>query len=213
VSEASRPYHSPRRAQHASQTRQDILNTARELFVTRGYALVTMSDIARATGIAVKTVYASVGTKSEVLHALLLGDVAAATAAETHEEVVRAPDLRSAVEAIAAGTRANTERFAASIDLLYSSMSSDDGARQIGKQAVQEYRDALRNDAEHLVAIGAVAPDLDVAGVADRLWFCFGLASWRTLVLDCGWSHADAQRWLAHHCYLMLSGSSSEQPT
>jgi AcrR family transcriptional regulator len=58
-------------------TRQDILRTAREQFVTHGYALVTMSDIARATGGAVKTVYASVGTKSEILHELMLGDVAA----------------------------------------------------------------------------------------------------------------------------------------
>jgi hypothetical protein len=42
-------------------SRQDILRTARELFVTHGYALVTMS----------------VGAKSEILHELMLGDVAA----------------------------------------------------------------------------------------------------------------------------------------
>jgi AcrR family transcriptional regulator len=208
VSRAPRPYHSPRREQHATQTRQDILRAARELFVTQGYAMVTMSDIARATGVAVKTVYASVGTKPEVLHELLLGDVAASNATETHDEVVRAPDLRSAVQAIASSTRANTERFKSSIDLLYSSMSSDEGARRIGKQVVQEYRHALRVAAEHLVAAGLVAPDLDSDGVADRLWFCFGLAAWRALVIDCGWSYAESERWLGHHCYIMLSDSS-----
>jgi AcrR family transcriptional regulator len=210
VSEPTRPYYSPRREQHACQTRQDILRTARELFVTHGYALVTMSDIARATGVAVKTVYASVGTKSEILHELLLGDVAASSAAETHDEVVRAPDLRSAVDAIAAGTRANTERFRSSIDLLYSSMFSEEGARRIGEEVVQKYRDALRVHAEHLVAVGFVAPHLDVDGVADRLWFCFGLAGWRALVGDCGWSYEDAERWLSRHCHLMLSNPTSE---
>lgn len=77
VSEPTRPYRSPLCEQHTSVTRQDILRTAREPFTTHGYALVTMSDIARATGGAVKTVYASVGTKSEILHELMLGDVAA----------------------------------------------------------------------------------------------------------------------------------------
>lgn len=43
----------------------------------------------------------------------------------------RAPDLRSAVDAIAASTRANTERFTPSIDLLSSSMAGGDGARQV----------------------------------------------------------------------------------
>jgi hypothetical protein len=74
---------------------------------------------------------------------------------------------------------------------------------------VKEYRDALRVSAEHLVTAGLVAPHLDADGVADRLWFCFGLAAWRALVVDCGWSYADAQRWLSHHCYIMLSETSS----
>lgn len=204
-SRQARPYHSPRREQHADQTRQDILSTARDLFVTRGYGLVTMSDIARAAGVAVKTVYTSVGTKSEVLHELLSGDVNEARNSDTHAAIENAPDLRSAVAAIAAVVRADTERYSSSIDLLHAAMASDLGARDIGKQIVEEYRDALRSRAELLIAAGMVSPALDVDAVSDRLWFCFGLNSWRTLVGECGWDFQEAESWLSTHCFRMLS--------
>ncbi|WP_446047669.1 TetR/AcrR family transcriptional regulator [Streptomyces olivaceus] len=204
-SSKARPYNSPRRTQHANQTRQDILSTARDLFVTHGYGLVTMSDIARVAGVAVKTVYTSVGTKSEVLHELLIGDVEESRNSGTHDEIQNAPDLRSAVTAIAAVVRADTERYSDSINLLHSAMASDDGARRIGERIVSAYRGDLRKRAERLIAADMTAPSLDVNAVSDRLWFCFGLNAWRTLVGDCGWSFADAEGWLSDQCFLMLS--------
>lgn len=41
-----------------------------------------------------------------------------------------------------------------------------------------------------------MAEGLDVEEVADRLWFCFGIAAWRTLVIDCGWDFGRAESWL-----------------
>lgn len=201
-----RSYHSPRRAQGASETQQDILRTARRLFIAHGYANVTMADIARAAGTAVKTVYASVGTKPDVLHTLFAADLAESCAARTNAEVRASPDLESAVGALARGTRADNEQFKPSVDLLYSSMASDDGARKAWQHVVKEYRDALRVAAAHLVAAGLVAPHLDVDGTADRLWFCFGLGAWRTLTVDCGWDYDDAERSLQRQAVTMLTG-------
>jgi hypothetical protein len=83
-------------------------------------------------------------------------------------------------------------------------MASDEKARQIWTYVVTQYRQALREVAEHLAAVGVVAPHLDVDGVADRLWFCFGLTAWRSLVVDCGWSYDDAERLLARQALSML---------
>ena len=193
-----------RREQGAARTRQDLLETARELFIAHGYAQVTMGHIARSAGVATKTLYASVGTKTQLLHALLAGDVADSRTTGLYDEVVRCTDLASAVACLAHGTRSNTEHFASSIDLLYSSITSDDGARQIWDYVVTQYRQALREVAQHLVASGMVAPHLDVDGAADRLWLCFGLSAWRTLVVDCGWSYDDAERLLARQAVNML---------
>ncbi|MEV6594005.1 hypothetical protein [Streptomyces acidicola] len=117
---------------------------------------------------------------------------------------VRSEDLASAVACLAHGTRSNTERFASSIDLLYSPMTGDGKAREVWDYVVAQYRQALREVAQHLVATGVVAPDLDVDGAADRLWLCFGLSAWRSLVVDCGWSYGDAERLLARQAVSML---------
>jgi AcrR family transcriptional regulator len=202
--EVTRRYRSARREQGAAQTRQDILDGARELFITCGYPNVTMGDIARSVGVATKTLYASVGTKTQVLHALLATDVADSQTTGLRDEVLQKKDLASAIACLAQGIRDNTERFAPSIELLYSSMASDDKARQIWDYVITQYRQALREVAQHLVDIGAVAPHLDVEGVSDRLWHCFGLAAWRSLVVDCGWSYDAAESLLARQAISML---------
>ncbi|MFG1603799.1 TetR/AcrR family transcriptional regulator [Actinoplanes sp. NPDC049265] len=205
MNDATRAYHSPRRVLNAQQTRDDVLRTARELFVSQGYARVTMADIARASQVSVKTVYLSVGAKADVLHALLLGDVAASSNASTALRQVRdAPDLRAALAALAAGTRADQEMFKPSIDLLHSSMSSDAEAHEIWRQVVAQCRDALREAARHLVSAGLVDPDVDA--VTDHLWFYFGLYSWRSLIEESGWSYDAAERWLAQHAWITLTG-------
>ncbi|WP_203900451.1 TetR/AcrR family transcriptional regulator [Virgisporangium aliadipatigenens] len=207
MTDATRAYNSPRRAQHAQQTREDVLRTARELFVSQGYARVTMADIARAGGVSVRTVYLSVGTKADVLHALLLGDVAASPNASAALEQIRGtPDLRTALVAVAAGTRADQEMFKTSIDLLHSARSSDAGAHEVWRQVVANCRDALGEIARHLVAAGLVRQDVD--RVADHLWFYFGLYSWRSLIEECGWSYDAAERWLVQQACITLTDPS-----
>ncbi|GAA4785494.1 helix-turn-helix domain-containing protein [Streptomyces ziwulingensis] len=202
--EGTRSYRSKRREQAAAQTRQDILDAARHLFSTRGYARVTMTDVARSAGVAVKTLYGSVGTKTQILHALLTADLADSRAGETNDTLRLTRDLPSAVGHIAHVTRVDTERFARSIELLLSSAASDESAREVHDQVLTQYREALRGSARHLVALGAVAPHLTVEGVADRLWLCFGLSAWRTLVTECHWDYDAAERLLTRQALLLL---------
>lgn len=201
----TRTYRSARREQAAARTREDILRAARELFVTCGYPRVTVADIARSADVAVKTVYASVGTKTQLLHALIAADIAASDAAGTTDEVRTIRELAPAIAHLAHAIRGNTERFAASsIALLLSAVASDEKAREVWDFVIARYREALRDTARHLVAIGVVAPHLDEDAVADRLWLCFGLYAWRTLVVDCGWSYDDAERLLARQAVALL---------
>jgi AcrR family transcriptional regulator len=66
-----RSYDSALRKQQASQTRMKILDAAQKLFAERGYAASTIESIASAAGVAVDTVYATFGSKREVLKSLL----------------------------------------------------------------------------------------------------------------------------------------------
>ena len=58
-----RAYNTALRREQAQVTHRRILDAARRLFITRGYAYVTMRDVAGEAGVAVQTVHAVFGTK------------------------------------------------------------------------------------------------------------------------------------------------------
>lgn len=65
--ERRRPYRSPRRRQQAAETRALVLAAATTLFADRGWSATGMRDIAKEAGVAVETVYANFGSKTELL--------------------------------------------------------------------------------------------------------------------------------------------------
>jgi AcrR family transcriptional regulator len=192
----TRSYRSPRRAQEAATTRGEILAAARALFVARGYARVTVADIAERAGTAVKTVYASAGGKAGILTELLSTAVADSGAERTLAEVRTATDLAGVLTALAGGTRRGNEANQDAIMIMYSAMSAQDDAERVWAQGTSVYRETLREVAAHIDRIGALPAGVDVHTAGDLLWFCFGTAAWRTLVGDCGWSWDDAERTL-----------------
>ena len=66
----TRRYDASRRRAAAEKTKAAILQAARELFTSRGYAGTGVVDIARRAGVSVDTVYTAVGRKPQVLLAV-----------------------------------------------------------------------------------------------------------------------------------------------
>ena len=66
-----RTYNSSRRKEQALQTRHQIVEAARQLFLSRGYTGATMEAIAQEAGVAVETVYATFGNKRAILSRLI----------------------------------------------------------------------------------------------------------------------------------------------
>jgi len=62
-----RAYNSSRRKEQALQTRRQIVEAARSLFIARGYAGATIEAIAQEAGVAPETVYAAFGNKRAIL--------------------------------------------------------------------------------------------------------------------------------------------------
>src|SRR5579864_1477915 len=54
---ATRPYRTTLREEQAQLTRRRIMETARRLFVQRGYTQVTMQEVAQEAGVAYQTVF------------------------------------------------------------------------------------------------------------------------------------------------------------
>ncbi|HEX7739487.1 MAG TPA: helix-turn-helix domain-containing protein, partial [Marmoricola sp.] len=63
MSETQPPHRPNRREVAAAATREEVLRAARRLFVEHGYAATTINQVAAEAGVAVQTVYSSVGGK------------------------------------------------------------------------------------------------------------------------------------------------------
>ena len=97
-----RRYDASRRRQAAARTREAILDAALQLFAGQGYAATPMTAIAERAGVALDTVYASVGRKPELARLLI------ETAISGSSQAVPAGE-RDYVQAIQAASDAETK--------------------------------------------------------------------------------------------------------
>jgi AcrR family transcriptional regulator len=182
-----RAYASPLREKTAAQTREAILRAATELFGQSGYGLVTVADIAAAAGVSPKTVFASVGSKREILDRIIDAGVAAGRCDEAMRQVLDLRTPREVLAALAAGIRFGTEsQFTVHEAIRLALPVHEDGAA-LWERATRNSRMALSDTADHLHTL-TPRPRYAVKETADLLWLWFGPHGWRTLVAESGWS-------------------------
>ncbi|KOV52802.1 hypothetical protein ADL00_35695 [Streptomyces sp. AS58] len=182
-----RPYASPLREQAAARTRELILQRATELFADRGYGRVTVADIASAAGVAPKTVFASVGSKGDVLDRIVDQGVIASGYEQAMEQVFTLHTPESVLEALARGTRTGNESQFSVHEAIRKALPVHENAETLWERATAAYRDALHAAARHLHTLSP-PPPYSPDETADLLWFWFGPTGWRTLVAENGWS-------------------------
>lgn len=195
----TRKYHSPRRAHSAAATREAILSSAHALFLARGYAGVTIGDIAEAASVAVPTVYSSVGNKPGILTALLEPALTDPAVDDTLTAVQASDDPCAVVELTARGTRLTHERHWDLVyGLFYRDPPGEPAVKAVLDKGTDDYVQALTGVADRLVALGALRPDVSRTDAADLLWFHLGPHAWITLVGERAWSFDRAQDWITH---------------
>ncbi|WP_244963172.1 TetR/AcrR family transcriptional regulator [Nocardioides dongkuii] len=185
-----RPYDARRRQAAAEATRQAVLVAAHELFSTRGYAGTSVADVARAAGVAVDTVYASVGRKPRLLlavHDLVLGEGAVPSDVRQRAYVQRvraAPDARTKIAVYAEAMGRLLPRTAPLLDALRSAAATDDECAAVWTELSERRAANMRLLAADLRATGELRDDFTDEEVADLVWSLngpeyFGLVSSR----------------------------------
>lgn len=192
-----RSYVSPLRAQAAARTREQILRRATELFADRGYALVTVADIASAAGVSSKTVFTSVGSKSDILDRIVDQGVAASGHEQAVRQLLGMERPEAVVAALAHGTRVGNEGHFMVHEAIRKALPVHENGAALWQRATAAYREALVAAAHHLHSL-SVPPLCAPQETADALWFWFGPSGWRTLVVDSGWSWDRAEDFLRH---------------
>lgn len=188
-----RAYASPLREKAAAQTREEILRAATDLFGTRGYGLVTVADIAAAAGVSPKTVFASVGSKREILDRIIEAGIAASRYEEAMRGLLALRTPGEVLAALAAGTRFGNESQFTVHEAIRLALPVHEDSAELWERATHLSRAAMSDAAHHLHTL-TPRPRYTAQETAGLLWLWFGSNGWRTLVAEAGWSwdHAEA---------------------
>lgn len=191
--EERRRYHAPQRAEQAAATRRAVLEAARELFTTRGYTATTVAQVAERAGVAVDTLYATVGRKPallrEVFETALSGQDVAVPAAERDyvRAIQAAPTARQKIAIYAAAIAEIGPRTAA-VHLALREAKHDAECAALRDEIAQRRAANMRLFAGDLRATGELRDDLSDDEVADIVWSMNASEYYVLLVDERGWT-------------------------
>ena len=197
------PSRPSRRQMQAAQTRRDILMAARRLFVERGYASTSMQQIADETGVALQTVYSSVGPKPAIILALVDLIDEEAGLENLVPPVMAETDPRRMIALAVRIPASFVERCGDYIAALVSAAAVDKDAAAALDESWTRHNNGAKRIAQKLIASGAVRPGLTVEDVQAA----FALTTWATTQLRArdalGWDGPNWEQW----CVRFLTGA------
>jgi AcrR family transcriptional regulator len=195
-----RSYDSTRRRRQADETRSAIIRAARDLFVERGYGHTTLADVARAAGVSVETIYASVGNKAALLHKAwditVGGDDQDIAFHERPEALAirNEPDLARRLMLHAALSTRTAQRIAPFQLMVHAAAGAEPAAAAMLEEMGRQ----------RLVGIGVMAAEVARTGqlavseedCRDVIWSMTDGMLWHRLVKERGWTNERFAEWL-----------------
>ena len=189
-----RRYHSPLRTEQAATTRHLVLEAAWNLFTTRGYAATSVTEVARAAGVSVDTLYATVGRKPVLLREVVESAISGTDRAIPAEErdyvaAVRAADGAIAKIRVYAEAVANiSPRTAPVFIALRDAARSDPGCAALDDEIASRRASNMLLFAADLRASGDLRADLSNQFIADVVWATAGAAHYTQVTSGRGWN-------------------------
>ena len=196
-----RRYDATRRRQAADRTRAAILDAARELFTERGYAATPMAAIADRAGVALDTVYASVGRKPELARLLIetaisgTGQVIPAEQRDYVAAVRAAADAETKIAIYAAAVTAIAPRLVLVLGIIQQAAHAEPELARLWNQIAERRAANMRLFVTDLASVHPLR--LDPGQAADIVWATNAAEMYQLLVGQRGWSPQRYERFLA----------------
>jgi len=190
-----------RRDLQMAGTRGDIVEAAAELMREHGYAGTSIAAIAERGGVAVQTIYNAIGSKVDVLAAVLAAANTASRAtglsvAELASGISGSATPATAVSGLATWITADNERTAPLHRVVNEAAGTDPEIREL------EVSMAARSLHAYAEAVGALRGQLGLrSGLSDHeaatsIWALGHPQVFHTLVVGLGWSRETYTAWL-----------------
>jgi len=207
----TRTYDNAARQTQSEETRQRIVEAARELMVERGYRATTVAAIARTAGVHVDTVYELVGRKPVLVRELVeqaLSGTGGAVVAEEREYVkaMRAePDPARKLAIYARAVRQIQARMAPLFLALRDASATEPDAKQVWREISDRRAANMCKLVRDLDAAGGLRPGLAIDEAADVIWATNSSEFYVLLTGERGWPPDRYERWLVDTwCRLLL---------
>jgi AcrR family transcriptional regulator len=190
-----------RRTAQAADTRLHIVATARRLFLANGYVRTTIEGIAVESGVAVQTVYNSVGNKAALLPAVLdaaaAGPNAPAQVLEFMRERTRQAPDRDAMLAVLADWFVEVhQRTGAVLGVIAQAAAVDTDVAKLEKARALQRLTRYHEAAAAVRELGGLTSGMSDEDAAAAIWSLGHPQAYRTLVNDAGWTPEAYREWI-----------------
>jgi AcrR family transcriptional regulator len=189
-----RHYDSLRRLAQAHQTRAEIADAARRLFVSRGWAATTVRDVAREAGVSAPTVYAAYRNKTGLAQALADAADLSADLPRMLDELDTAADPERQLAAMAGYDRRLFERSGDLIALVREAGRSQPELADLYHQA-RRRADQTRIQVFSAWPPGTLRRGLDMSTAVDIYAALCNIDVYATLTTERAWLPDRIERW------------------
>lgn len=203
VKPSRRRYDASGRRARAQQTRDEIAETAKRLFVERGYGMTTIGDVAEATNVSPETIYKAFGSKRGLLDAAITASIRGDTGTiplrgrSVVDAIRQEHDPRRQLEMYGNLLAEVNPRLAPLVRVMREAASGDPDVAAALTQLKADRLDGMAEFAALLAARGALRPGVSRAQAADVLWTLNSPEVYELLVLDRRWNRRRYAQWIA----------------
>ncbi len=201
---SKREYDSTRRQAQASETRRQILEAARKLFVERGYAGATVEAIAAEAGVAAQTIYAIFKNKRRILVSLM--NVSSPIGVEDHtpmleragpQAVSQEHDQRRQLQMFAREVANNLAQVAVVSEIMVNAAKTERDVDRILQRLINQRLEHMTFAVQQIASNGPFREKVDEAYATDSVWTLTSPEVFLLLTRDRGWSKEKYAQWLA----------------
>jgi AcrR family transcriptional regulator len=181
--------------------RAHLLEAARRRFLAVGYARATMEGVAAEAGVALQTLYNTIGSKAALLTALFETTVSGTNAprpvpAFMAERASAAPDAPTVVRLLAEWLVEVHERMAPLWQMIDEAAGHDPAVAQFARTRSHQRLANYGKAAAELKRRGALRAGLKQDEAAALIWSVGHPQVYRTLVLEAKWAPSRYRRWV-----------------
>ena len=201
--QSKRLYRSAKRLAQADETRHQIVEAARKLFVERGYTGATIEAIAQEAGVAPETIYAAFRNKRSILARLI--DVAVGGDDKSiplfqrpgPQTVLREQDPRRQLGLFAQDITGILERVAPVFEVMRLAAMTEPDIDILLHKLLDERLHNMEIFVHHLVEHGPLREGMDERSAAENVWTIASPEVFRLLTVERDWTKQQYIDWLS----------------